>query len=156
MLKTTIWQRGENELTVLAFRRLRKNDHGVSFIEFALVAPIIIALVLGILEFGWIFNGWITITSAAREGARIATIKKVLPGDDDYDGSIEAAVENHVNNHIPTFNNVGVSVESHTDKIKGEDYESVIVKATGDIKPLVNLFTSETVTLSGKATMRLR
>ena len=57
-------------------RRLRKSEGGAALIEFALVVPILITLVMGIIEFGWIFNGYITLTGAAREGARLAVINE--------------------------------------------------------------------------------
>lgn len=45
-------------------------ERGASAVEFALVLPVLIALVLGIIEFGFYFNQQISVTQAAREGAR--------------------------------------------------------------------------------------
>ena len=70
------------------FRRLRKNEKGASIVEFALVLPILLALVMGIIEFGWLFNGHIMITGAAREGARQAIVGKSVE-------EVIAAVHNH-------------------------------------------------------------
>jgi Flp pilus assembly protein TadG len=56
------------------FRNLVKNERGQSAVEFALVLPILIIILLGIIEFGWFLNAKITITSAAREGARVYAI----------------------------------------------------------------------------------
>ena len=53
-----------------------RSDEGAELIEFALVLPLILLVVLGIAEFGFIFQRYEVITNAAREGARIA----VLPG----------------------------------------------------------------------------
>lgn len=135
----------------ILFYRFKKNDRGVAAVEFALVAPVLILLVLGIIEFGWLFNGWVTITSAAREGARIATVKD---GDDNFKGFVEDAVKNHA---YPTFSkeNVNASFVIDHEKISGTDYDSVKVTATGDLEPLVGFFVSDTVTLTGEAKMRL-
>ena len=46
--------------------------------EFALVLPLLLFVVLGIAEFGFIFQRYEVVTNAAREGARMA----VLPGYD--------------------------------------------------------------------------
>ncbi|WP_051366588.1 TadE family protein [Hamadaea tsunoensis] len=59
--------------------RLRRvSDRGASAVEFALVAPVMLLLVFGIIDFGRLFNAQITLTEAAREGARAAA---VTPGD---------------------------------------------------------------------------
>lgn len=52
------------------------SDEGAELIEFALVLPMLLLVVLGIAEFGFMFQRFEVITNAAREGARIA----VLPG----------------------------------------------------------------------------
>ena len=56
-------------------RRWRSED-GAQLVEFALVLPLLLFVVLGIAEFGFIFQRYEVVTNAAREGARIA----VLPG----------------------------------------------------------------------------
>ena len=38
--------------------------------EMALVLPLLFLLVFGIIEFGFVFNRWITMTHSAREGVR--------------------------------------------------------------------------------------
>ncbi|MBO8137542.1 MAG: pilus assembly protein [Desulfotomaculum sp.] len=53
---------------------LRKNQKGQSMVEFALLLPLIIILLFGILEFGRVFHSYLVITSAAREGARIGAV----------------------------------------------------------------------------------
>ncbi len=42
--------------------------------EFALVAPLLFALVLGAIDFGWMFSQNHDLRSAAREGARMAVV----------------------------------------------------------------------------------
>ncbi len=54
--------------------RLIKNEKGASAVEFALILPILIMLVFGIFQFGIAYNNYITITHAAREGARLAAV----------------------------------------------------------------------------------
>jgi TadE-like protein len=55
--------------------RLR-SERGAELIEFALVFPVLLMVVLGIVDFGFLFQRMEVVTNAAREGARIA----VLPG----------------------------------------------------------------------------
>ncbi len=47
---------------------------GQSMVEFALIAPVVIILLLGVLDLGRAFLTTITIRNAAREGARYATL----------------------------------------------------------------------------------
>ena len=51
-------------------------DDAAQLVEFALVLPMLLLLILGIAEFGFIFQRYEVVTNAAREGARMA----VLPG----------------------------------------------------------------------------
>jgi Flp pilus assembly protein TadG len=52
------------------------SEEGAQLVEFAIVLPLLLLVVLGIAEFGFIFQRYEVVTNAAREGARIA----VLPG----------------------------------------------------------------------------
>lgn len=47
---------------------------GQSLVEFALVLIPLMLLILGVVQFGLIFNSYVTMTNAAREGARTGTI----------------------------------------------------------------------------------
>lgn len=53
---------------------LQKNEKGQALVELALVLPLLLALLCGIIDFGWIYYNQITLTNAAREGARYAVI----------------------------------------------------------------------------------
>jgi Flp pilus assembly protein TadG len=46
------------------------SERGVAAIEFALVLPLLILLIFGMIEFGRAYNAKITVTHAAREGVR--------------------------------------------------------------------------------------
>jgi Flp pilus assembly pilin Flp len=52
-------------------KKRRADERGAAAVEFALVLPILLLLVFGIVEFGLAFNRWITVTHAAREGVRV-------------------------------------------------------------------------------------
>lgn len=54
--------------------RLRRDRRGVSAIEFALVAPVLILMVIGILQMGAMFYAQAALQSAVADGARFATI----------------------------------------------------------------------------------
>lgn len=52
----------------------RPSERGAVAVEFAILAPVLIMLVLGIIEFGRAYNTQITLSNAAREGARVMAI----------------------------------------------------------------------------------
>jgi Flp pilus assembly protein TadG len=60
---------------------------GASMVEFAIILPVLVALLFGLIEFGWLFFKMAQINQAARHGARVA----VRPAADNAE--VEAAVE---------------------------------------------------------------
>lgn len=52
----------------------RKRRGGSVILEFALVVPILLVVLFGIMEFGWYAKNSLTVSNAAREGARAAAL----------------------------------------------------------------------------------
>jgi len=50
------------------------SERGQSLVEFALVLMPLFLILLGIIQFGFVFNSYVTLTNSAREGARIGTV----------------------------------------------------------------------------------
>ena len=50
------------------------SERGASLVEFAMVAPLLIMLVMGIIDFGWILSQNQDIRHGAREAARLAAV----------------------------------------------------------------------------------
>ena len=63
--------------------RSHANDEtGQALVEFALVLPVLLIVLLGMLDFGKAFNYWMDTTQIAAEGARYAAVnRKPAPGD---------------------------------------------------------------------------
>jgi Flp pilus assembly protein TadG len=57
--------------------RLRRED-GQALVEFAIVVPLLLMLVTGIIQFGLMYNKYITLTDAARNGAQTLAIGRGL------------------------------------------------------------------------------
>ena len=51
-----------------------RGEKGQTLVEFALLLPILLLLVIGMLEFGRVLNAWLIVNNGAREGARYATV----------------------------------------------------------------------------------
>ena len=56
-------------------------ESGVAMVEFAMVLPLLLILLLLILDFGRAINYWIDTTHLASEGARLAAVDKAPGGD---------------------------------------------------------------------------
>jgi Flp pilus assembly protein TadG len=118
-----------------------QDDRGATALEFAIVAPLLLILIMGMLEFGLMYNAQITVTHAAREGARLAAV-------DTFD---QATVEQRA---FPLTSADGLSIV-----LTQPDAESVRVTVTYPwtwrIVPLGGpLDLGDPPTLSSSATMR--
>ncbi|HEX6328346.1 MAG TPA: TadE/TadG family type IV pilus assembly protein [Jiangellaceae bacterium] len=68
-------------------------DRGAVMVELALVLPVLLMLLVGIIEFGRAYNLQLTLQSAAREGAREAALGREL-------GEVETAVRDSARPHL--------------------------------------------------------
>jgi len=55
-------------------RAFHQGDEGQNLVEFALLLPILMYILMGIMQFGLIFAVYLTLNNAVREGARWASI----------------------------------------------------------------------------------
>ncbi len=59
----------------------KKRCRAAAAVEMAVVTPLLLTMLFGIIEYGWVFSVRQALTTAAREGARTAA----LPGSTDAD-----------------------------------------------------------------------
>jgi len=60
-------------------RNAIRGQRGQALVEFTIILPILLLLLLGILQFGVVFNNYITLTDAVRAGARQAAVGRSIP-----------------------------------------------------------------------------
>lgn len=79
-----------------ALRVPRRGEAGQSLVEFAIVLPILLALVIGIFEFGRAWNVHQVLTNAAREGARMAVVANGISAgsEEGVRGAVNAYMDN--------------------------------------------------------------
>ena len=136
-------------------KRRGRHQRGQSLVEFALVIPLFLVLVFGIIDFGLGLKSWITITNAAREGARYAA---VTCGETTGDAAVIAKTEDAA---ADLAGDVDVTVTN----CPGESTESVIVEVEYEytlITPLGGLLSflggaglPSTIALSSSSDMRV-
>jgi len=70
-------------------RLLRKRgEKGANLVEFAILAPFLILLLFGIIEFAWVFATNLDVKHGAREGARITAVNTPDSGNVDLAAEI--------------------------------------------------------------------
>jgi len=91
--------------TVFAAYRRGRRERGQSLVEFAVLVPLFMLILIGMLEFGLMFNHDLTLQYASREGARVGsalgcgansnspTCDSALPSPQDVDTYVVAAVQ---------------------------------------------------------------
>jgi len=73
--------------------RRGRTERAQSLVEFALVLPILLILVFGIIDFGMGIRSYISLTNATREGARFAAVGNVAGAyPTDCDGATSTTV----------------------------------------------------------------
>ena len=54
-----------------------RNDRGASLVEFALIMPLLVLLLFGMVDAGWAFSQHLEVRHGAREAARLAAVSAV-------------------------------------------------------------------------------
>jgi len=81
-----------------------KRQSGASAVEFALILPILLLLVFGIIEIGFVLFDKAMITNASREGARAGISYRVLPfTETEMETEIRNVVISYLGNALITF-----------------------------------------------------
>jgi Flp pilus assembly protein TadG len=70
-------------------------EGGASLVEFALALPLLLVVIAGIVDFGFVFQRYEVITNAAREGARLASLPEYTD-----DALVKARVRSYVQNGL--------------------------------------------------------
>lgn len=91
---------------------MKKSEFGQSLVETALIAPILIFLLIGVFEVGWVLRTYLVLANANREAARFA----VRPNYVDYDNPDYMPIINHfeiaVSDQVPFFEEGGTLIVS--------------------------------------------
>ena len=59
---------------IMRIRRRGHEERGAAAVEFALVLPILLLIVFGLIQYGWLFYQVQETSYAVREGARVAAV----------------------------------------------------------------------------------
>ena len=146
------------------FSRVKK-EKGAAVVELALVLPILVIIAFGIIYFGPIYNNWIAIDHAARDGVRLLAVKTKF----DVNGNIDSNGEftedrliKNIENNLPEyvknenywgyFENLNVTINQPQPNVIGAE---VSVEVSGNfILNIPIVFENKNVTISKEVFMR--
>lgn len=135
----------------------RSRERGQAMVEFALIAPVLLLIVIGIIQFGVALNFWFDMQRIANQGARWAVVNCGPSGSTVCSPTLQTALENDI---ISSGNNPTVEIcfESMTGNSGGTPVatvgDPVTVRLIEKYKfaPIVKV---ASVNLRATATMRL-
>ena len=111
-----------------------KSERGQAMVEFAMIVPIFLLLVFAIVDFGMGLYSWITVTNAAREGARMGTV-----------GADSATITQRVKDTAGSLNNSNLTVTvtnaqgTPGSSVKVDvDYQYHLITPVGNILHLIS------------------
>lgn len=126
---------------------IAKEEKGQSLVEFALLLPVLMLIILGIIEFGFMFNAKITLNSAAREGARVYAVSKV-----------ETEVNQAVNDTLGYLGPGDTIVKTYKDLDTTSGIKMASVTITKKVDFLTNFFDAllgDSIVMESEASMRV-
>jgi Flp pilus assembly protein TadG len=94
-------------------KRGGRGEEGQTLVEFALVAPVLLLILFGIVQFGIAFKNSIVVTDAVRAGARKAAVSRGL-APSQRSAAVEQAVDDSAGNLDPTKLHVTVTSPTWT------------------------------------------
>ncbi len=143
-----------------------RSEQGTAIVEFAIVLPLLLVILFGIIEFGFLLYNQAMLTNAAREGARTGIIIQT-PRNSTAD--ITTVVDNYLRDYLVTFTSGTQPTPNTVVKINGteanpgtvglqpaQDYLTVEVTYNYGFLIIPRLITSitGTKTLFASSTMR--
>jgi len=95
-------------------KKLITEEKGQSMAEFAIVLPILVVILFGVIQFGILFNNYVTLTDAVRAGARTAAVSR-------QDGDPVGEAAKMVRDSAADLNQSSLNVSVSSDWQPGDD-----------------------------------
>lgn len=136
-------------------RRLRP-QRGAELIEFALVLPLLLVVIAGIVDFGFLFQRYVVVNNAAREGARVAILPNYTAAN--ASARVTAYVREGVGDQTLPVN---TTVNTVLNCVGTDSCREVTVQVQhrylilGPIMGLIGSGSFDSVTLTARSTMRV-
>ena len=144
----------------MKLRHIIKKEHGQAMVEFALVLPILLLLIGGIIDFGWIFFNQISANNASREAARFVAVHYTeAPISKNIINAKTAAEDKIEENVLSSFEMDANSVTVSSDKpLNPADADYITVSLKGNVivlTPILQSILSDKYEIKADTTMRV-
>jgi len=140
------------------FRNRLRQERGAELIEMALVLPLLLLIIMGIIDFGFMFREMSVVTNAAREGARTGILADY--GDADIDARVQQyMVASGINVSCPSADCVVlkpvIDVTAPSGTFQARDVRVTIFHDWTFLSPFAAMFggSFSSVALSGRSVM---
>lgn len=124
-----------------------RKEKGQALIEFAIILPILLLLLFGIMEFGRIYSTGLITNHTAREGVRIGCT-----------GASDIEIIQVIRNSAPTLDSTQLIISIAPEqplRTRGRELTVQVSYPVRIIAPFISVITGETVTVSGYSVMRI-
>lgn len=131
----------------MTIKKFLKNNKGQAIVEIAIIIPILILIIMTIFEFGRIFNTYLIVTHASREGARSAAL-----------GSDNIQVVQTVNNSIYYLDSSKLTISispSQSDRKRGSNVNLDLQYDLNIIVPIIDKIIPNPFPIKSKTVMRV-
>lgn len=133
-------------LTRFRFRPDEERARGAAVVEFAVVLPLLLTILFGIIEYGWVFMVRQTLQTAAREGCRIAVLQTTTTP---YTNVLDRVAQVMEPTGLSTY------TVSMTHATSGNPIETVVVEVPyDDVSLMGGFFGTHSYDLGGTCSMR--
>lgn len=137
---------------MIELKKFLKDEDGQAVVEFAIVAPILLLILCGIIDFSWIFSAQLATNNCAREGARFAaTCSTYTIVQYETSQKVQSVAADSIKTNLLT----DVSYSSTAKPSSG----SVTVNVTSEVKTLTivanTIFGGSKLNLSSSVTMKV-
>lgn len=128
------------------FRRRLQDEQGQSLVELAVVLPVLLLILFGIIEFGRVFGAYLTLTSASREAARAGVV-----------GATNAQMETLVGSKAGLdWNNLTITITPPpSSRKRGEELTVRLDYEVQIFTPIIGDLVGNSVSLTAETTMRI-
>lgn len=135
--------------------KIWKKEEGQALVEFALVLPLLLLLVCGIIDFGWLFYNQLSLQNACREGARYACVHST---EADIDDKVNSKVKENLPGNLQADSGGLRTTVTYTDSATPTAGD-VTVEATAKLQFLTpvlsTVYQSTETTMKSSVTMKV-
>jgi|LSQX01.2.fsa_nt_gb Flp pilus assembly protein TadG len=136
------------------FKKLRE-ENGQAIVEFAITMPLLLLILCGIIDFGWLFFNKLNISNYTREATRYA----IVAGNDETALSLTEKIQTKVINSATLYSSDDLNVDitfSKPASIKEGDVTVEITALVSSLTPVTSLMATDgKIEVASAATMRM-